>query len=389
MTGTRQDYRGVAIAAPVTFGYALSSPHETPWFIGMTLAAMLRRAGLAKAEVDGLAVASYSLAPDHSASMAEYLGLGPRFLADISFGGASGVIALRRAARAVQAGDAEVVACIAADVAPQGEGIGANFSRFARDHVYPYGAGGANTVFALITDHYMRSFGVTREDFGRLCVAQRSNGRAFPGALMQGELTMADYLGARVVSEPLHLFDCVRRCCGAEGFLVLSEARAVALHVPHVLIAGAVERHNGAPQQPVQSGPLHQDIADLYEQAGMGPEAASFVQAYDDYPVVVMLQLEALGFCEAGGAARLLRERSLAVDGDLPLNTNGGMLTLGQAGAAGGFCGLTEAVRQLTGESLGAQVPAASIGLVSCYGTVNYDRGICTSAAVLTRAGRP
>ena len=280
------------------------------------------------------------------------------------------------------------MACIAADVAPQGEGIGANFSRFARDHVYPYGAGGANTVFALITDHYMRQSGCTREDFGRLCVAQRANGRAFPGALMQSELALAEYLAAPGVCEPLHLFDCVRRCCGAEGFLVLAEERALALGLPHALIAGAIERHNNAPEQPVQAGPLHADIADLYEQAGLGPEAADFIQAYDDYPVIVMLQLEALGLCEAGGAARLLCERSLAADGDLPLNTSGGMLTLGQAGAAGGFS-MTEALRQLTHESLGTQVPGASIGLVSCYGTVNYDRGICTGAAMLRSGTRP
>ena len=212
MTGIRQDYRGVAIAAPVTFGYARNSPHETPWFLGMALAAMLRRAGLAKQQIDGLAVASYTLAPDHSASLAEYLGLSPRFLADIPFGGASGVVALRRAARAIQTGDADVVACLAADVAPTGDGIGANFSRFSRDHVYPYGAGGANSVFALITDHYMRQHGVCREDFGRLCIAQRANGLRFPGALVRTPLTMADYLAARPICEPLHLFDCVRRC---------------------------------------------------------------------------------------------------------------------------------------------------------------------------------
>jgi acetyl-CoA acetyltransferase len=383
-----QDYGGVAVAAPVSFGYTRGSPHETPWFLGRALAAMLQRAGLPKQRVDGIALASYTLAPDHSASLAEHLGLSPRFLVDIPFGGASGVVALRRAARAIQNGDAEVVACLAADVAPTGDGIGANFSRFARDHVYPYGAGGANAVFALITAHYMHRHGVTREDFGRLCIAQRDNGLRFPGALVKTPLTMAEYLAARPVCEPLHLFDCVRRCCGAEGFLVLAEAHARSLGLPHVLIAGAVERHNGLPQQPVQDGPLHGDIAELYEQAGMGPEAAHFVQAYDDYPVIVMLQLEALGLCEAGGAAALLRARSLGAEGDMPLNTHGGMLSLGQAGAAGGFCGLTEALRQLTGENLGAAVPGAEVGLVSCYGTVNYDRGICTSAAMLRTGQR-
>ena len=111
-----------------------------------------------------------------------------------------------------------------------------------------------------------------------------------------------------------------------------------------------------------------------------------FVQAYDDYPVIVMLQLEALGFCAPGEAARFLRDRRMAVDGDFPLNTNGGMLAMGQAGAAGGFVGVTEAMRQLTGETLdGGVVPDAEIGLVSCYGTVNYDRGLCSSAAILRR----
>ncbi|MDB5998361.1 MAG: acetyl-CoA acetyltransferase [Rhizobacter sp.] len=380
-------YGGVAVAAPVTFGYALRSERDVGWFIGSTLASLIQRAGVRKLDVDGLVIASYTLAPDHSASMAEALGLQPRFLADLPFGGASGVVALKRAARAVQAGDADVVACIAADVAPTGDGIGANFSRFARDHVYPYGAGGANSMFALITDRYMRSHGVSREDFGALCVAQRRNGMLFPGALMRTELSLQDYLAARPVCEPLHLFDCVRRCCGAEGFLVMSEERARSLQLPHALIAGAVEQHNGTAGQAVQTAVgLHGKVGDLYEQAGMGPEQADVIAAYDDYPVIVMLQLEALGLCEPGGAAAWLRAREQA--GRPALNTNGGMLCTGQAGAAGGFNGLTEVLRQLTGQALGIVVPFASVGLVSCYGTINYDRGICASAAMLTTGSR-
>jgi acetyl-CoA acetyltransferase len=331
-------------------------------------------------------VASYRLMPDNAASLCEYLGLSPRFIQDFPYGGASGVMALRRAARAVQGGDAEIVACIGADVAPGGNGIGANFSSFSRDHVYPYGAGGANSVFALITADYMREYGATREDFGRLCIAQRQNGAQFPAALLRTALTLADYLAARRVCEPLGLYDCVMRCCGAEGFLVLSEERARALALPYARVAGAVERHNAFASEPVQASVgIAGEREQLWRQAGLEPAAMNFVQAYDDYPVIVMLQLEALGFCEKGGAARLLRERRLSADGDLPLNTNGGMLSLGQAGAAGGFQGLTEALRQLTRQALGAPVPNATAGVVSCYGTVNYDRGLCSSAAVLTR----
>jgi len=78
----------------------------------------------------------------------------------------------------------------------------------------------------------------------------------------------------------------------------------------------------------------------------------------------------------------------LTFDGDLPLNTNGGMLALGQAGAAGGYVGITEGLRQVTGQALGGQVANAQVGVVSCYGTVNYDRGICSSAAVLATGRR-
>src|SRR5690606_21418366 len=91
-------------------------------------------------------------------------------------GGASGVMAMSRAARAVQAGEAEVVACLAADIAPSGYGIYSNFSSATRDHIYPYGAGGANATFALITANYIAEHGAVPESFGAICVAQRRNG---------------------------------------------------------------------------------------------------------------------------------------------------------------------------------------------------------------------
>ena len=90
-------------------------------------------------------------------------------------GGASGVVALRRAARAIQAGDANLIACIGADTnhVDTFRNTIATFSQFANDAVYPYGSGGPNSSFAFLTDYYMREFGVSREDFGKLCIAQR------------------------------------------------------------------------------------------------------------------------------------------------------------------------------------------------------------------------
>ena len=128
------------------------------------------------------------------------------------------------------------------------------------------------------------------------------------------------------------------------------------------------------------------DRDELYEQAGVGPEDMDFVQLYDDYPVMIAMQLEDLGFCAKGEAPGLIRHSTFTCEGTLPLNTGGGQLSCGQAGAAGGLIGLTEAVRQLTGCAGDREVPDARRGLVSGFGMVNYDRGLCSGAAVLASA---
>ena len=389
MTSRPRDYSGIAVTVPVSCEYVRTSRRTMPWFLGRALAELIRRSGIAKSDIDGLVVSSYQLAPDNGASLTQVFGLTPRFLADLPYGGACGIMALKRAARAVQDGDAEVVACVAGDIAQHGYGFNAAFSTFSRDHVYPNGGGGMNAVFALITSHYMSEFGATREDFGRLCIAQRANSLDHPMSLYRQPLTMEAYLNARAICEPLVLFDCVTRVCGGEGFLVMTEDRARSLDLPYAVIAGAVERHNAYSEEPVITKfGVAEDCPLLYEQAGVGPEDIDFVEAYDDYPVMVMLELEALGFSRRGEAVSLVREKRLTVDGDLPVNTSGGMLSLGQAGAGGGFLHVTEAIAQVTGRPMGRPVPDAEIGLVSCLGTANYDRGVCTGAAILRRGQR-
>ena len=118
-----------------------------------------------------------------------------------------------------------------------------------------------------------------------------------------------------------------------------------------------------------------------------GSEDVDLLETYDDYPVIAMLQMEALGFCPAGSAPAFVRRTALTVDGGgLPHNTSGGQLSVGQAGAAGGFLGLVEAIRQVTGRALGQQVPNARRAAVGGYGMINYDRGLCAAAAVLEGA---
>ena len=386
---TPRPYEGIALCCPVTEPYVRRSPHGAAWFLARVLRRLLDAGGMAKTDIDGLCLSSFTLVPDTAVAFTQYVGLSPRCLEWLPVGGACGPIALRRAARAVQAGDADVVACIAGDTANETSfrNLVADFSSFARTAAYPYGAGGPNANFAMIADAYMRATGATREHFGKLAVAQRANARRNPLALLRDELTLEQYLAARTIAEPLHLFDCVLPCAGADGFLVMAEDRARRHRLPFVRILGAIERHNAFPDDPVQRrGGWVIDRDTLWAQAGIGPGDVQCVQTYDDYPVICMLQFEGLGLCDECAGPAFVRRHSFTIDGTWPHNTGGGQLSMGQAGAAGGYLGLIEAVRQLLGQATGRQVANPRHALVSGFGMINYDRGLCTSAAVLGRA---
>ncbi|MCJ2182448.1 thiolase family protein [Novosphingobium sp. 1949] len=383
-------YDGVAVVCPTTVTYEKTSTRSAHWFLARALAQLIAAAGIAKEEIDGLASASFTLAPDSTIALTEHFGMAPRWIEWLPFGGVSGVMALRRAARAVQMGDANIVACIAGDTAnPETfAGLVNNFSSFSSQAIIPYASAGPNGCFSLITQHYMQSFGVTREDFGRIALAQRANAATNPNALLGGKsLTMEDYLAARPVAGPLHLFDCVMPCAGAEGFLVMEVRRARALGLPYATIRGAIERHNAYREDPiaVRSG-WAMDRDALYAQSGLDCSAIDCVQTYDDYPVITMMQLEDLGFCAKGEAADFVRRHDLTIQGDFPVNTSGGQLGCGQAGCSGGFLTVVETLRQVTGQPLGGQVRDARIGLASGYGMVTYDRCLGTGAVILEGA---
>jgi acetyl-CoA acetyltransferase len=385
----RKSYDGVVVCLPITIPYRRYSTNSAQWWLGRALRGLIKGAGLGIADIDGLAVSSFTVGPDTAIGLTQHFGVSPRWLDHIPFGGASGIVALRRAARAVQAGDADIVACIAGDTnhVDSFRKTLSTFSRFAQDAVYPYGSGGANASFALITKNYMNAYGAKREDCAKICIAQRDNALAIPFAMMKKKLTLDDYMTARSIADPIHLFDCVMPCAGAEAFLVCREDTAKSLKLPYVRILSTIERHNAFASDPIQiRGGWAVDIADLWSIAGLAPDAVDFVQTYDDYPVIVMMQFEDLGFCKKGEGPDFVRTHTFTNDGSFPHNTSGGQLSVGQAGAGGGLLGLVEAVRQLIGAPLGSPVREARTCVVSGFGMINYDRGLSSAAAIFAGA---
>lgn len=341
----------------------------------------LRNAGLAPGAIDGLAVTSFSLAPDHAVDLAWKLGLRLRWLMEDTNGGAAGINMLQHALRAVEAGDASAVLVLAGDHLDQEafSGLLAGYNAATRDYLAPLRFGGPNALFALLTQRHMARHALEREDYGELVIAQRDWAARNPGAVFREPLTLANYVAAPMVAEPLSRYDCAPVVAGADAVVVTAGGgrRPVAVRALR-----ASYNHDQQEGDGLRTG-LALAAASLWDEAGGGPEDVDLAIVYDDYPAMVLVQLEDLGFFGEGDAKRFVAET--VAPRRLPLNTSGGQLSAGQAGAAGGLHGLVEAVRQLRGEAGERQVEGARRALVTGYGMVLYRHGACANAAVLER----
>lgn len=341
---------------------------------------VLAAAGIERDDVDGLGVASFTLAPDHAVDLAWRLGVQLRWAMEDPHGGAAALNLLAHALRAVECGEAENVVLLAGDHFRPGEfeRLVSHYNRATSEHLAPIPTGGPNAQFAMTTQRHMARHGLERADYGALAVSQRSWAARNPGAVYREPLSLDDYLAAPVVAPPLGRYDCVPIVSGADAILV-ARARPSAPGA-RVRALRSSFNHDNQLGDGLSTG-LGSLAAKLWDAAGFGPDDVDVACIYDDYPVMVLVQLEELGLIPGGDIRRFLRER--LENERWPLNTSGGQLSAGQAGAAGGMHGLVEAVRQLVGQAGERQVPGARRAVVTGYGSVVYMHGGCAAAAAL------
>jgi len=346
--------------------------------------AALASAGVDKSEVDGLHLSSSTIAPENAVTTAEHLGLELSWAHVSTSASAGSVAGVMDALRAIEDGAASYVLCLAGgaqDLAFFRERM-TRFNSSITDYVLPHGFGGLNGMFGIVMRKHMETYGTTREQLGRIAVDIRTNALLNEQALLRTPLTLDDYLQAPVIADPIRLYDCCLPCSGAEAVLLGPLDRVPA--AKRVRILAGRQRHNHPTLEvaPLRGGwELFRE--DLYQDAGLGPEEMDFLQAYDDYPVMVAIQIEDLGFCPKGEVGPFLERHTMTFDGSFPLNTGGGQLSMGQSGGGGGLVGVVEAVRQLRCEAGPRQVDGASRGLISGYGMVGYGHGLSASAIVV------
>jgi acetyl-CoA acetyltransferase len=347
----------------------------------------LADAGLRPAEVDGFAVTSFTLGPDHAIDLAWRLGLKLTWIGQDTNGGAAGNSMLLAAVRAVEAGDATTILLVGGDRLLGREIIALQdfYNKATRDHLAPIPLGGPNVEFSFMTQRHMRAHGLVREDYGRLAIAQRAWAAGNPGAVYRHPLTLEDYLGAPAVAPPLHRYDCPPMVTGADALLITAADRVQAGR-PAVAVRAIRASYNWDNQEGDGLATGLADVApQLWDAAAIGPGDVDVVSVYDDYPVMVLVQLADLGFMPDGDVKRFVETHY--VEERAAINTCGGMLSAGQAGGGAAFLGLGEAVTQLRGEAGERQVPGARTALVAGYGMVLYRHGAAVNAAVLERVG--
>jgi acetyl-CoA acetyltransferase len=372
--------------------------HDLEEYLWVAAQETLGGTGLSIADVDGLGLARPSIETQYRFPLmiADTLGLSDlKWITATDHCGGQAVPLLAQAAMAVDAGVAETVLCLGADtpkVPDRGEGE--VFPRdprgLQRNYKDPFGVQGTNAEIAHVQNRHAERYGTTPEQLGHLYVTQRRHAAANPLAYFDEPVDLEGYLESAPIADPIRLFDCVIPVNAGFGALVTTPERAQELTDTPVSVAGVGHNHNPAvPEDRRLTATGMGPAADrALDQADLDPTAADFYQLYDDYPIVLAIEMEEIGLCEPDDIGRFLEETDFGIEGDVPLNTGGGQLCAGQAGVAGGFLQVVEGVRQLRGEGGDRQVPDAGCGLVTGVGGVsaNYDGVLSANSAMVLRA---
>ena len=348
----------------------------------LAIGAALADAGLQSSEIDGMVRSVWERTTEME--MARLVGAGNlRYFGSVDYGGGAGAPLIGQAAMAIEHGVADVVVVWRARNRGSGgrpwsgQMLAEGQDQFERPHGLVRPVDG----MAILARWWMHTYGWSRSDLAEVALSQRAFALGNPAALMRKPLTLDNYLSARMVAEPLCLFDCCLETDGALALVLTSAERAAKLESssPAVRIAGyawgsgtdtyAMTSFYG---DELGATPARDVARELWRRTGLTPADVDVAQLYDGFSPQVLIQLHEYGFCGEGEGPAYLR----SPDG-IPVNTSGGGLS---EAYVHGFNLLVEGVRQARGDAAN-QVDGVEHSLVTSGNVVP------TGAVMFARTG--
>jgi len=322
-------------------------------------------AGLDRHEIDGIIPSPHGKGFTYE-GFAEHFGLrGVRFSTTLHFGGANGITALNSATMAVATGAARHVVVVAGRNGASGTRISArptlvqpNFA-VSREFESPFGATVPMHFYGLMARRHMHLYGSTSRQFGMVAVAAREHAILNGGAIMTKPLAIEDHQQSRMLADPLRMFDCCIESDGAAAYIVSAAETVRDRASKPAWVLGVAEGH---PQSPTSIA-TRPDILETgiglaapraFAMAGIAPTDLKAAMLYDAFTFLVITQLESLGYCKPGEAGPFVETGGIRLDGPLPVNTHGGLLSHSHSTAA--ITHVCEAVRQVRGTAGKAQI---------------------------------
>ena len=227
---------------------------------------------------------------------------------------------------------------------------------------------------AMLMRRYMHEYGVPHEAFAGFPLTAHANGARNPHAMFQKAIDHETFLQARMIADPVNLFDSAPICDGAAAVVLCPAERAREFAGQPVRVAAsavatdAVALHDR--QDPLFLSALNLSAGRAYQQAGIGPEQVSFFELHDAFSIIAALSLEACGFAPRGKGTEMAVRGEIGLHGRLPISTMGGLKARGHPVGATGMYQVVEAVLQLRGLAGANQVPNARWGMTQNIGGV-------------------
>jgi acetyl-CoA acetyltransferase len=229
----------------------------------------------------------------------------------------------------------------------------------------PFGAGPV-CAFAMDTARHFHDYGTTREQLAQIALTARAHASLNPDAVYRARLTLDDYLSARMISEPLCLYDCDVPVDGCLAVIVSAADAAI-----------------DCPNTPVKVEALgcassyERSARTMWSRTSLTPPDVDVAQIYDGFSIEALEWLEGLGFCGVGESGPFVEGgKRIGLGGELPINTGGGQLS---AGRVHGYVQLHEACIQLRGQGGVRQVEPRPEVAIACAGAHYFNGCILLS----------